>query len=424
MLKKLLVSIILTATIIVSTVLSAYAVDTQLYNKALQYTANERTDIYAIDSCKCDVDEARQAYPGMAEVVDAITANITDDYAKAKAICRWVMTNVYYTTTLEQLDEYKASGLPDWRCGQCMTFAFTTQMMLQIAGLPAKCVVGIANGNEGWQGHAWNEVYIDNRWVYVDTVWGDFDVPASVWSKDHEVSPATITNDKEAWDGTLYIVDTNDNILKEIKNYPLNGLVTSTYGYDINNMYLDIQCTKSFKLNTMQVNARHNKIYIKSYTVVYYTQDDNADKSIEPYMISNVDGRLSASMTVAANTKLNAPRTPVKKGYTFIGWYTDSNPKYAKKWDFNTDRITSNMMLIARFVKGTAYTVTFSTNGGTSISSVIVTGKSKLIKPVNPIKNGYKFVNWYKDAKCTKAWNFATDKVTANTTLYAGWKKI
>ncbi len=43
---------------------------------------------------------------------------------------------------------------------------------------------------------------------------------------------------------------------------------------------------------------------------------------------------------------------------------------------------------------------------------------------MNPTKAGYKFANWYKDAKCTKPWDFATDKVTANTTLYAGWKKI
>lgn len=72
-----------------------------------------------------------------------------------------------------------------------------------------------------------------------------------------------------------------------------------------------------------------------------------------------------------------------------------------------------------------SFKVTFNTNGGSAIDpyeKVIIS--SKISKPVNPSKNGYKFAGWYKDSACTKAWNFSTDTVTKNVTLYAKWNKV
>ena len=40
-------------------------------------------------------------------------------------------------------------------------------------------------------------------------------------------------------------------------------------------------------------------------------------------------------------------------------------------------------------------------------------------QPAAPSVDGYKFVDWYKDAGLTMPWNFATDKVTGPTTIYA-----
>ena len=42
--------------------------------------------------------------------------------------------------------------------------------------------------------------------------------------------------------------------------------------------------------------------------------------------------------------------------------------------------------------------------------------------PNNPSRDGYYFAGWYKDKACTKPWNFDTDKVTGNCTLYAKWE--
>jgi uncharacterized repeat protein (TIGR02543 family) len=70
----------------------------------------------------------------------------------------------------------------------------------------------------------------------------------------------------------------------------------------------------------------------------------------------------------------------------------------------------------------TPLTVTFNSQGGGSVQSLdyLVTG-SKITKPADPAKSGYTFGGWYKEATCVNAWNFESDTVTGNTTLYAKW---
>ena len=42
-------------------------------------------------------------------------------------------------------------------------------------------------------------------------------------------------------------------------------------------------------------------------------------------------------------------------------------------------------------------------------------------RPDDPSEAGYRFDGWYKDAACTKAWNFDMDIVQSDMTLYAKW---
>ena len=46
---------------------------------------------------------------------------------------------------------------------------------------------------------------------------------------------------------------------------------------------------------------------------------------------------------------------------------------------------------------------------------------STLNRPTDPLEAGYRFDGWYQDAACTKAWNFDTDIVQSDMTLYAKW---
>ncbi len=68
-----------------------------------------------------------------------------------------------------------------------------------------------------------------------------------------------------------------------------------------------------------------------------------------------------------------------------------------------------------------SYTVTFNSQGGSTVPKQTVQNSGLVTKPADPTRSGYLFSGWYKQAACTAAWNFATDKVTANTILYAKW---
>ena len=68
----------------------------------------------------------------------------------------------------------------------------------------------------------------------------------------------------------------------------------------------------------------------------------------------------------------------------------------------------------------TSYTVTFDTQGGSSIDSVKVNRNGTVAKPEDPVREGYTFEGWFTDADCTGAYDFDT-KVTKNITLYAKW---
>lgn len=75
----------------------------------------------------------------------------------------------------------------------------------------------------------------------------------------------------------------------------------------------------------------------------------------------------------------------------------------------------------------TTYKVTYNANGGSfSYSdSTKYTSDSLVTQPTpKPAKDGYTFIGWYKEASCTTKWNFATDKITSNLTLYAGYEEV
>jgi len=68
------------------------------------------------------------------------------------------------------------------------------------------------------------------------------------------------------------------------------------------------------------------------------------------------------------------------------------------------------------------YTVSFNTNGGSSVATQTIEHGGKAAKPKDSTKNGYIFTGWYTDKACTKNYNFDTP-VTAGITLYAGWSE-
>jgi uncharacterized repeat protein (TIGR02543 family) len=70
----------------------------------------------------------------------------------------------------------------------------------------------------------------------------------------------------------------------------------------------------------------------------------------------------------------------------------------------------------------TGYTITFNSNGGTTISDIEEATELPTTLPT-PTKSGYKFVAWYYESSFqTRA--KAGDTIEANTTLYAKWHNL
>lgn len=71
------------------------------------------------------------------------------------------------------------------------------------------------------------------------------------------------------------------------------------------------------------------------YKVIFYT---NSTDTVE------ID-----SQVVLEGSTIFEPDEPIKKGYSFDGWYTDNT--FQRLWNFDLDVVTNNITLVAKWNK-------------------------------------------------------------------------
>jgi uncharacterized repeat protein (TIGR02543 family) len=141
------------------------------------------------------------------------------------------------------------------------------------------------------------------------------------------------------------------------------------------------------------------------------------------YLVSfNSNGGSSVeSQTVAENGKAAEPAPPTRDRYVFDLWLKEDGG--TEVWDFDADTVTAKTTLYARWIP--LWTVTFNAQQGGAVSPITDAKNGEVIaKPGDPLREGYRFAGWYKEAAGTNAWNFETDTVARNTTLYAKWIRV
>ncbi|MDD3037485.1 InlB B-repeat-containing protein [Bacteroides sp.] len=70
------------------------------------------------------------------------------------------------------------------------------------------------------------------------------------------------------------------------------------------------------------------------------------------------------------------------------------------------------------------FTVTFDSQGGSNVAAMTVEDGTKIKVPTAPTKDRSIFVGWYKENNYTNIWNFESDIVVKNITLYAKWQQV
>ena len=131
------------------------------------------------------------------------------------------------------------------------------------------------------------------------------------------------------------------------------------------------------------------------------------------------------AQTVSEGSKLTEV-TSSKEGYTFEGWGKDA--QYSSMWNFASDTVTGNITLYAKWKENetpapTEYTITFNSNGGSSVAALKVVEGAKASKPADPTKAEHTFGGWFTDEALQNAYSWDA-AVNSSFTLFAKWDVV
>ncbi len=136
------------------------------------------------------------------------------------------------------------------------------------------------------------------------------------------------------------------------------------------------------------------------------------------------------SQKIVKNEKIERPEDPIKNNDIFIGWYKENT--FNTPWNFASDVVTENITLFAKWEeKNTTEenldlcTVSFNVDGGTAVANQLVQKNAKVLRTfADPVKEGHRFIGWYKENVLETKWDFFLDLVERNITLFAKWEEL
>ena len=125
-----------------------------------------------------------------------------------------------------------------------------------------------------------------------------------------------------------------------------------------------------------------------------------------------------ASAKVKEGELVSRPIDPTKDYNTFTGWYVEQ--ELTNLFDFSTP-IVKDWTLYAGWDE-IKYTVTFDSQGGSSVSPVQVKRGLTVQEPDAPSKKYQSFTGWYTEQELTNLFDFSTP-ILRDLTLFAGWQE-
>ncbi|MBC7100013.1 MAG: pseudomurein-binding protein [Methanobacteriales archaeon] len=124
-------------------------------------TSNSGLGQYLVATANCQVND-----PSIRSLAAQLTAGLTSEWDKAKAVFNWVRDKISYSFYYNT--RYGAVGTLKYRTGNCCDHAHLVVALARAAGIPARYKHGICTFSSGTYGHVWAELYINGKWYSAD----------------------------------------------------------------------------------------------------------------------------------------------------------------------------------------------------------------------------------------------------------------
>ena len=105
------------------------------------------------------------------KLVSTLSGNKYKDILK---IHDYLVDNIEYDQTYHSIGTYSIYGALVKKTAVCEGYAKAYKYLLNSAGIECEILQGIGKNSSGnTESHAWNAVYLDNKWYLVDVTWDD-----------------------------------------------------------------------------------------------------------------------------------------------------------------------------------------------------------------------------------------------------------
>lgn len=143
------------------------------------------------------------------------------------------------------------------------------------------------------------------------------------------------------------------------------------------------------------------------------------------YLDTDSTKLLSPQSYIEGDT-IDAEPQPEKSGYVFSGWYASASSSDTARIAFPYTVRNTNIFYAHWVSAGTSVTVTFDSQGGSSVSAETAAAGNTVAGPASdPSYTGYTFSGWFTDSACSSGCQVSFPlTVTADMTLYAKWTAV
>ena len=333
---------------------------------------------------------------GVSEIHDSLYIGLPDSKNNARGVRVTPATKLMQINTFKKIGEYVST---DWN----------------ISSSPDLKSVWYINEGNGYPLFYWSSEFSSSRIVTFDTLGGTVILPQKVNDGDSVIQP-----DDPAKDGYTFVEWQLNGAAYDFKS-PVTGNLalvafyqadtltpTPTYEVTFNSdggTAISPQTINDGNTVTQPANpVKDGYIFVEwqlngaAYDFkTPVTGPLNLIAIYTPVVVSHTVTFDSDGSTAIPSQKVNdgdlvtQPANPVKADYTFVRWELNG-----AAYDFSTP-VAGNLTLVAVYeaTSATTYTVTFNSDGGTSLSPKNINGGDLVTQPTpNPAKAGYVFKEW------------------------------